>query len=82
MFQQGDTVVGAVIALNAILVENLGVLPAALDGVVVHALRVADAHVGIEQVGGVSGIDARGYPPLAEVEVQLVERNRTRRGLL
>ena len=82
MFQQGDTVVGTVIALDAILIENLGVLYAALDGVVVHALRVADAHVGIEQVGGVSGIDARGYPPLAEVEIQLVERNRTRRGLL
>ena len=82
VFQQGDTVVAAVIPLDAELVENLGVSHAALDGVVVHALRITDAYVGIEQVGGIGRVDARRYPPLAEVEVQLVERDRARRSLL
>ena len=82
VFQQGDTVVIAVIALDAVLVENLGVLHAALDRIFVHALRETDPHVRTEQVGGIGRVNPRRYPPLAEVEVQLVERNRARRGLL
>lgn len=44
VFQQGDTVVAAVIPLDTELVENLGVLHAAFDGVVVHALRETDTY--------------------------------------
>jgi len=82
VFQQGDTVVGAIIAPDTELVEDFGVSHAALDGIVVHTFRIADVYVGIEQVGGIGRVDARRYPPLAEVEVQLIERNRARRGLL
>ena len=82
VLQQGDTVVGAVVTFDTILVGDFGVSPAALDRILVHRLREADTHIGIEQIGGVGRIDSRRYPPLAEVEVQLVERNRSRRGLL
>ena len=82
VFQQGDAVVAAVIALDAELVENLGVLRAALDRILVHALRETDTHVRTEQVGSVCRVNPRRYPPLAKVEVQLVERDRSRRGLL
>ena len=82
VFQQGDTVVGAVIPLDTELVENLGVLHAAFDGVVIHALRETDTYFRVEQIRGVCRVDTRRNPPLAEVEVQLVERDRARRGFL
>ena len=82
VFQQGNTVVAAVIPLDAELVENLGVFYAAFDGVVVHALRETDTYFRVEQIRCVCRVDTRRNPPLSEVEIQLVERDRTRRGLL
>ena len=82
VFQQGDTVVAAVIPLDTELVENLGIFHAAFDGIIVHALRETDTYFRVEQIRCVCRVDTRRNPPLAEVEIQLVERDRARRGLL
>ena len=73
VLQQAHAVVVAVVALHAELVPYLDVLAVAHGGELVHAGGIGDADIGLVEVAHVGGVDARGYPPLAEVEVKLLE---------
>ena len=53
---------------------------AARHRILVKALRVAYPHVRVKQTAHVGGIHARGYPPLPEVEVQVLKRDLFRHG--
>ena len=82
VLQQAHAVVVAVVALHAELVPNLDVLAVAHGGELVHAGGISDADIGLVEVAHVGGVDARGYPPFAEVEVEFLEGDALRGGIL
>ena len=71
-----------VVTLHTELVPYLDVLAVAYGGELVHGGGVGDADIGLVEVAHVGGVDARGYPPLAEVEVELLEGDALRGGIL
>ena len=82
VLQQAHAVVVAVVALHAELVPYLDVLTVAYGGELVHAGGVGDADIGLVEVAHVGGVDARGYPPLAEVEVEFLKGDALWGGIL
>ena len=75
VLQQMDAVVFAALRIDGILVQNLRVQRGGLDAVFVDVGGIAHLDFRIEQRGGELFIDAFGYPPLAEVEVEVIESN-------
>ena len=71
MFQQGNTVIRAVVAMHTELFRNLHVLLAASHRELIHTLRVADADVRTVELGHIGRKDARWNPTLTEVEVKV-----------
>ena len=82
VLQQAHAVVVAVVALHAELVPDLDVLAVAHGGELVHAGGIGDADIGLVEVAHVGGVDARGYPPFAEVEVEFLEGDALWSGIL
>ena len=74
MLQQVHAVVVAVIALHQELVRDFHRLIGAFHRILVKALRIGNPHLRVEQAAHVGGIHARGYPPLPEIEIQILKR--------
>ena len=77
VFQQVDTVILPVISLHSVLVVYLCVLVGAFHRIFVNTLRVGYPHIRFKQVLDIGGIDTGGNPAFTEIEIQLVERNRS-----
>ncbi len=80
--QQVHAIVDAVISADAELLPYLHVAPPVGCRILVKRRGVSHGHVRSVEVGHIIGIYLRGYPPLAEIEVQLVKGYPAWRGLL
>ena len=82
MAKQGHTVVTPIFTLHMELTPYFHVLALTTHIILVDVGRIDNIHTRLVEVGHIRRIDRCGNPTLTEVEVQVLEGNRCRHGIL